>query len=134
MLSPEYACAIISYGDSYLFEQRDADARFAANKLTCFGGRLENDEDAQTGLLRELQEELDWQPSALSFACSLKSDTRYIADFFTCNLDVDPQTLHYESGRHGVLIPKTELKTANLSPWHQAVFQAIAQGLDLALI
>ena len=108
MLSPEYACAIISYGDSWLFEQRDADARFAANKLTCFGGRLEVGEDATTGLLRELQEELSWQPKSLNFACSLKSETRYIADFFTCTLDVDPNTLRYEAHRHGVFIPKTE--------------------------
>ena len=130
MLQPYYACAIIRVGDAYLLEQRGADAQFAANKLTCFGGRRETDEDSQTCLRRELQEELGWQPNTLSFACSLWQDQRFIAEFFHCELNVDVQELNFEQGRNGILVTETELAAAQISPWHRAVFDAVHQNIN----
>ena len=58
---PAYVCAIITRHPFILLESRPASAAKAANKLTCFGGKLEElDETPEDGLKRELVEELGW--------------------------------------------------------------------------
>ncbi len=125
MLQADYACAIISVDKNhYLLEQRGADAQFAAGKLTCFGGRCEADESTQDCLLRELQEELSWQPQHLEKAHELWVGDRYVADFFKCKLDVEFNHLKFEKGRSGILVHESELETHPISEWHLAVLNS----------
>jgi 8-oxo-dGTP pyrophosphatase MutT (NUDIX family) len=53
---PEYVCAIIEDGEGRLLvESRPHNARVAAGKLTCFGGRREAAETPEECLRRELR-------------------------------------------------------------------------------
>ena len=125
MLLPDYACAIISVdSDSYLLEQRDDKAQFAAGMLTCFGGRRNADESPIDCLQRELHEELHWQAAALNKVCALWVGEHYIADFFHCTLNVDLTELRFEKNRCGQIIHIGDIPNSNISPWHRAVFDA----------
>src|SRR5579859_7212422 len=60
---PKYVCAILEDAEGrFLLESRLDDARLAAGRLTCFGGRREDDESPEECLRRELREELNWEP------------------------------------------------------------------------
>lgn len=131
MVLPDYACAIIHVGDDeLLFEQRGTDARYAAGQLTCFGGRRHEGESVEDCLLRELQEELQWQPDSFNKACELWLGDRYIADFFDCALDLPVASLRCEHGRSAVVISAAYINEAALSPWHRAVLEGLAAGKD----
>jgi mutator protein MutT len=55
-------------GQWFLFVQkRTKDAAFAPNMFGIFGGQHEGDETPETALFREIREELDYQPSSVSF-------------------------------------------------------------------
>merc|ERR1719330_1903829 len=66
---PPYCCCILHEGEgtggSVLLEQRGADAKVAAGKLTCFGGKREAGEPPLTCIVRELREELGLEAAAL---------------------------------------------------------------------
>ena len=52
--APEHACALLVDGhDRLVLQLRPATARFAADRLGCFGGKCEPGEDARTALPRE---------------------------------------------------------------------------------
>ncbi len=135
MILPDYACAIISVDtDSYLLEQRDNTALYAAGMLTCFGGRRNADEEVIACLQRELHEELNWQAPDLELACALWVAERYVADFFHCRLNVPVSQLTFEAHRSGRIVHKSALADAEISPWHRAVFDAFhAQEQEVRL-
>ena len=83
---PKYVCAILhrEADDCLLLESRGSDAVNAANKLTCFGGKIEPSEAPLEAILRECHEELGWAPvsSALTRCVDLYVDDELIAYFY----------------------------------------------------
>ena len=128
---PDYACAIISAPDGYrLLQLRPASARHAAGQLTCFGGRREPKESAETCLLRELNEELAWTATTLFPACELRQGRHFIARFFHCPM---PRSTRFstELGHVALWIPTKALSGLPLSPWHRAVLTAVDRGVGV---
>ena len=77
-----------------LLERRPAGARHAAGRLTCFGGKREPGETACGTVLRELREELSWQPRRLQPIVDLWDGQAWIARFFR------PQARFWNSARN----------------------------------
>lgn len=126
IVAPEYACAVIENVQQHLLLQlRPTTARHAPGQLTCFGGRREADEDDLTCLQRELREELAWQPLSLVRCCELWKGSRFIAQFFRASY-LGGQLIT-EPGHHAVWVPWSALAGLPISPWHQAILQAVAE-------
>ncbi len=95
--------------------------------MTCFGGGREAGETAERAMLREMREELAWQPLAWTPCCDLRGqDGRWIAHFFRCHYDGAPITC--EPGVVPVWAPWPSLAGLPISPWHRAVLAAVAHG------
>ncbi len=128
---PDYACAVINAPDGRrLLQLRPPDAQHAAGQLTCFGGRREPGESAESCLKRELLEELDWIPPHLSPLCDLHVGGRFIARFFACPM-ADGVRLTTEPGHLAVWVPSVTLPGLPISPWHQAVLTAVDRGAQV---
>jgi 8-oxo-dGTP pyrophosphatase MutT (NUDIX family) len=128
---PDYACAIISAPDGCrLLQLRPASARHAAGQLTCFGGRREPQESAETCLLRELDEELKWTATTLLPACELRQGRHFIARFFHCPMPRSTR-LATEPGHIALWIPPLALSGLPLSPWHRMVLLAVDRGVGV---
>ena len=125
---PEHACAIITCPDGrLLLELRPATAKHAPDKLACFGGKREGDEDADACIRRELREELDWEPDTLHGAVDLRRGERFIARFRGCALPSGSVLRPYR-GACAVRVPWSCLPALPLTPWHAAVLAAWASG------
>ena len=102
---PKYVCVILhrEADDHLLFESRGADAVNAANKLTCFGGKIEVAETPLQAILRECREELDWVPpsSALTRCVDLYVDGKLIAYFYFTKAPPADAHLKFEEVRAG---------------------------------
>lgn len=133
---PEHCCAIITCPDDrLLLELRPVTAKHAPDRLACFGGKREADEDAEQCLRRELREELAWEPAALGEHVDLWKADRYIARFFACILPDDVVIRPY-AGACAVRMPRACLAALPVTPWHAAVLAAWTAGnhsVDLAL-
>lgn len=133
---PKYVCVILhrEADDHLLFESRGADAVNAANKLTCFGGKIEVAETPLQAILRECREELDWVPpsSALTRCVDLYVDGKLIAYFYFTKAPPADAHLKFEEsrGRKGVWVPRRDVESpeVNVSPWHVCVMQAWRRG------
>ena len=125
----EHACAVIEDDHGrLLLELRPPTARFAAGRLTCFGGKRDADESLEECLRRELHEELGWAPNqALVIACDLWLPDQFVARFFRCQwpAGTTPRCL---LGVVPVWCPWPALPGLPLSPWHAAVLAAVASG------
>lgn len=127
MALPDYACALIEDGhDRLLLELRPVTSAHAAGQLTCFGGKREADEDATGCLMRELREELDWEPTAAEPACDLWRGDRWIARFFRCRWHAT--RFRTEPDHVALWVPWSSLPGLPVSPWHRAVLAAIRDG------
>ena len=127
---PEHACAIITCADSrLLLELRPATAKHAPDKLACFGGKREGDEDADACILRELREELAWAPHQLVGAVDLWRGSRYIARFRGCAIPDEVRVMPY-AGACAVRLPWSCLHALPVTPWHAAILTAWAAGTD----
>lgn len=131
---PPYVCCILLRKDQdddwcFLLERRDDDAEIASGQLTCFGGKVEEDEDSRDALLRELREELDWSPYSVSPVLDLYVGKRYTARFYVACAPSDAEAK--ESGRDAVWIKAKNLlsKSNDLNRWHRCVFRAWSRGL-----
>ena len=128
---PDYACAIITAADGFhLLQLRPASARHAAGQLTCFGGRREPLESAETCLLRELDEELKWTATTLFPVCDLRQGRQWIARFFRCPMPRSTR-LVTELGQVALWVPALALSGLPLSPWHRAVLAAVDRGVGV---
>ena len=125
---PEYCCALITDRRGWLLLQlRPSHARHAADQLTCFGGRREAGEDAETCLRRELVEELGLQPTAISVGCDGWRGSRFIARFFHCATAPDLRVTT-EPGHVAIWAPWPALPGLPVSPWHRQTLAAIRAG------
>lgn len=133
MDEPAYACAVIEDARGrLLLELRAPDARRAADRMTCFGGGREAGETAEQALVREMREELGWAPPAVAACCDLHGrDGRWIARFFRCPWDGAP--IRCEPDVVPVWAPWSALPALPVSPWHQAVLEAVRAGRDQAV-
>jgi 8-oxo-dGTP pyrophosphatase MutT (NUDIX family) len=126
---PQYACAILEDGSGrLLLESRPHDARLAAGKLTCFGGRRHDGEAPEECLLRELREELNWEPRTLEKCVELRVGGELIAWFYRGTLDVEVERLVVAPGHRALLVPREQLTGVPLSLWHAAVLEAWIAG------
>lgn len=126
---PQYVCAILEDAEGrLLLESRPDDARFAAGRLTCFGGRREAAESPEECLRRELREELSWEPQALEKRVALWVVHNLVAWFYHGVLDVGTEQLRIEPGRKARLVSRLALPELPVSPWHAAVLSAWLEG------
>jgi 8-oxo-dGTP pyrophosphatase MutT (NUDIX family) len=127
-----HACAIITDQRGWLlFELRPPTARYAPNRLACFGGKVEPGEDLRAALHRELGEELGWQPDHGTPICDLLRGPDRIARFFACRwpTGVHPRCL---PGVVPIWAPHHAVPGLPLTPWHRCVLDAVASGQERA--
>lgn len=136
MIYPEYCCAILipaqknSYPKKethFLLQLRPDWSRHAPNKLVCFGGKREENELPEMCIRRELQEELNWTPTALTLAVQLWVGECLKAWFYVGELDVNVADLRTEPGFEAQLIRADLMDAHPLSTWHRAVLDAYLQ-------
>jgi 8-oxo-dGTP pyrophosphatase MutT (NUDIX family) len=132
---PKYVCAILEDAQGrLLLESRPDDARLAAGRLTCFGGRLEKAETPEECLRRELREELNWEPRSLEKRVALWVARELVAWFYHAALDVGIDQLRIAPSYKAVLVSRLALSSEfesseiPLSPWHAAALGAWLEG------
>ena len=115
-----FSCAILRRGDKFLAEVRGSEAKAAAGRLTCYGGKRERGETSLQCLVRELNEELGWAPDDIPAepACSLLVDGYLIAHFYEASVD---RTDFATEGRAFEFVDESD---ARWSPWHARVLAA----------
>jgi 8-oxo-dGTP pyrophosphatase MutT (NUDIX family) len=129
---PRYVCAILEDAEGrLLMESRPDDARLAAGRLTCFGGRREAGESPEACLRRELREELSWEPRTLEKRVELRVARDLVAWFYHAVMDIGIDQLCLAPGHQARLISRHELVTQPVSPWHAAVLRAWLEGKTL---
>ena len=124
-----FSCAILRRGDKYLAEVRGAEAKAAAGRLTCYGGKRERGETSIQCLVRELNEELGWAPEHIPAepACSLLVDGYLIAHFYEASVD---RTDFATEGRAFEFVDESD---ARWSAWHARVLAARRRGDTYAI-
>ena len=126
---PHYACAALSDRRGWwLLQLRPLDHVLAGGQLTCFGGRREEYENAETCVRRELHEELQWCPTILTPALELWQGPTYLACFFRGTLNVPVSALRTEPRHLAVLVPVAALGGLPISLWHAAALLGIQRG------
>jgi 8-oxo-dGTP pyrophosphatase MutT (NUDIX family) len=126
---PQYVCAILEDPEGrLLLESRPDGALLAAGRLTCFGGRREAYETPEECLRRELREELNWEPRTIEKRVELWIAGDLVAWFYHAVLDVEPEQLDIAPGYQALLVPRQELSSHPVSPWHAAVLGAWLAG------
>lgn len=126
--APEHACALLVDPRGWLVLQLlSPAARHAPDRLGCFGGKREGEEDARRCLERELREELGWAPPVATPVVELRRGDRWIATFFHAPFpDGIPVVL--EPDTHLVRIPLASLPGLPVTSWHAAVIAAWRAG------
>lgn len=126
---PQYVCAILEDAEGrLLLESRPNDARLAAGRLTCFGGRREAAESPEECLRRELREELSWEPQTLEMQVALWVARELVAWFYHAELNVSTEQLCVEPGCKALLVSSLALSDLPVSPWHAAALSAWLEG------
>lgn len=126
---PQYACAVLEDPEGrLLLESRPNDARLAAGRLTCFGGRREAAESPEECLRRELREELSWEPRTLEKRVALWVAGDLVAWFYHATLNVGIDQLPIAPGFKALLVSRLALPELPVSPWHAAALSAWLAG------
>jgi 8-oxo-dGTP pyrophosphatase MutT (NUDIX family) len=128
---PDYCCAILVAPDGrLLLEWRGPEARRAANRITCLGGEREPGEDPEAAVRRELREEIGWVPDRLERRVTLEVVGRLTAWFYRATFDGEITDLVPEPGVRPILLRREELDGLPVAPWHKAVLDADARGVE----
>lgn len=129
-IARDCAVALMATPDGrYLMQLRDADpAIILPGHWACFGGSIEPGESAETALRRELLEELDYRPGAVTFFTELVIDLPFALPrtdrmhFFAVPIaagDVDRMVQREGAGRR--LFSSEELAAEpRVAPWDLA--------------
>ena len=95
----EVAIAIIYQDDRFLMQLRDdLPTILFPGHWGFFGGHLEPGEDPETGVLRELQEEIDYRPTTITLF-ERREDERVIRHFYHTELTVSVADLKLNEGQ-----------------------------------
>ena len=125
-----------SSSGAIFLEQRPNDAKVAAGKLTCFGGKREGDETPLACIQREVKEELGLalRDEELSRAVDLFVDDKLIAWFYQHPAPARDEALVFEEGREGIWLSEAEAAAdpPSISPWHAEVLRAYRKGVTRA--
>jgi len=112
-------------------ESRPGDAKLAAGRLTCFGGRREGEETPEECLRRELREELNWVPRTFEKCVELWVAGELVAWFYHALVDIGIDQLRVARNHQALLVSRQSLSVLPVSPWHAAVLNAWFEGRPL---
>ena len=110
-----------------MLQLRSAQARHAPDRLGCFVGKREGDEDALACLRRELAEEMGWVPAETHPVVQLRRGERWIATFFVADYPAGIRAV-LEPGTHLIRVPLASLPGLPVTSWHAAVIAAWRAG------
>lgn len=126
---PDYCCVILTDGEGRLIlQRRGPDARRAANRITCLGGKREPDEDPLTCIRRELIEEIGQAPTRLDLSVMLTVEGGLTAWFYRGELNHPVEELVLEPGIAVMLARPEELGGLPVHPWHAVAIEADRRG------
>jgi mutator protein MutT len=113
-------------GNYVLFVQkRTKDAPFAADMFGIFGGGIEDGETPETALLREVREELDYQPRNVRFFRRYEhTDIGFEEFVFVSEVDeVFESEITVLEGQYGRFLSERELEAETLMEVDRIVFR-----------
>ena len=117
------AKAIIRYNDYFFLQLRDnKDSIPYPNQWAFFGGRIFKNEKPQTGLIREIKEELSFQlekPREYYRWYNPETDTKII--YFMVEMAIKENFLKINEGQKGNWFNKIDLDLINTAPDIRAV-------------
>src|SRR6516162_3841217 len=118
-------------GQCVLFVQkRTKDAPFAPDMFGIFGGEIEDGESPETALLREVREELDYQPRNVRFFRKY-DHVDFEEHVFVTEVD---ETFENEirvlEGQYGTFLNESELQSEKLMDVDRIVFSDVLRWLN----
>ena len=111
-------------------QKRSRNAASAPDMVGVFGGGIEEGESPEVALVREIREELDYQPRNARFFqtyqgehCELNVFVSEVDERFECEIKV-------LEGEYGRFFNKAELKAINVSEIDRTVFDDLFRWLE----
>jgi mutator protein MutT len=118
-------------GEPVLFVQkRTKDAPVAPDMFGIFGGQIEEGEDPETALFREVREELDYRPRDVKFFRRYQHP--YVEQYvFTCEVDDNFENeITVLEGEYGRFLSQSELKAERAIEFDRTVFDEVFRWLN----
>jgi mutator protein MutT len=117
-------------GQWFLFVQkRTKDALFAPDLFGIFGGQLEDGESPETGLFREVQEELDYQPHSVRLFRKYEH-REWEEHVFVSEVDENFENeIRVLEGQYGRFLNEAELQAEILMDVDRTVFDDVFRWL-----
>lgn len=115
---PQASKAVIYKDSKILIQHRDNKPEiFFPDKWGLFGGAVNKNESIELALIRELKEELNWEPDIYSFLYSWKDvDYNTLIHFFYVPLDISIQRLELNEGIEMKFFEIKDIKNLNMTP------------------
>jgi 8-oxo-dGTP pyrophosphatase MutT (NUDIX family) len=111
-------------------QKRSKDAPFAPNMFGIFGGEIEDGEDPETALLREVREELDYQPRNWRFFRTYKR-INIEQHVFVSEVDENFENeITVLEGQYGRFFNESELGAEKLMEVDRFVFNDVFRWLN----
>jgi mutator protein MutT len=118
-------------GEPVLFlQKRTKDAPVAPGVFGIFGGQIEEGEDPETALLREVREELDYLPRNVKFF--RRYEHSYVEQYvFTCKVDDNfEKEITVREGEYGRFLTQSELMAEKVIEVDRIVFDDVFRWLE----
>ncbi len=117
---------VLRNSNSVLLQLRDTKPEIANSGMwSLFGGVAETGERAQDAALRELQEELGWQPASLRFVDTIEQGSPpTLISVFEADCNLDAQKFLLTEGQAVQWFSLSKLP-ANTAPWVVAVLEKL---------